>query len=120
MAGAVHSADAVLQPLISRHGFTAARKGLIKPDLDCFSRGFSGTGRVLAPVSTLLVSEIEDSSKVTRAVRGSSAEMALSKIGIPCPPRKTVTVGGKPAPSLAETLRGRMAAELGKVATPLF
>ncbi|CAN0413501.1 unnamed protein product [Ectocarpus sp. 8 AP-2014] len=77
----------------------------------------TGTGRVVAPVSTLLVPESEDSRKITR---GSGAEMALSKIGIPCPPGYIATVGGKPVPSLAETLRSRMVAELGEAATQIF
>ncbi|CAM9835340.1 unnamed protein product [Ectocarpus fasciculatus] len=80
----------------------------------------TGTGRILAPVSTLLVPEMEYSSTVTRAARGSSAGMALSKIGIPCPPGNTATAGGKPVPSLAETVRSRMIAELGKAATQVF
>ncbi|CAB1118144.1 unnamed protein product [Ectocarpus sp. CCAP 1310/34] len=77
----------------------------------------TGTGRVVAPVSTLIVPEIEDSSKITR---GSGAEVALSKIGIPCPPGNIATVGGKPVPSLAETLRSRVVAELGEAATQIF
>lgn len=46
--------------------------------------------------------------------------MALSRVGIPRPLGNTTTVGGKPVPSLAETLRSRMVAQLEEAATQIF